>query len=396
MHWFLSKFRFGNKASLFAASFSFKAAGSPVRMRRFLRQEQRKTGAAKTWRTPAMHGALLFAVIFLFSCKHDETPDVSGIKTDVQVLRFDRDFFSMDTTQLQASLQALETKYPAFLSLYFKFFAPVREIAEQNNLPFDSALKEYIRLIRPLYATVEKQFSNTQKIEEGLEDNFRYIKHYFPSFQTPTVLTTVESLNPENPNEIYGTTFYQDTLIISLQMFLGKNYPVYDPTQYPAYIRRRFEPEFIVPNSIRAIVGDIYPDTSQSASLVEQMIENGKQWWLMKKFLPNTPDSLITGYSTQQMNWVTKEEGNVWGFLNQNENLYSIEQAAIQSYIGEAPFTQTLPHGNNGEGAPGNIGPWIGWQIIKKYEEEKPKLTVQQILRTPAKKIFAEAKYKPK
>ena len=116
----------------------------------------------------------------------------------------------------------------------------------------------------------------------------------------------------------------------------------------------------------------------------------------MKKFLPDTPDSLITGYSAQQTAWVNSEEGNIWGYINQNENLFSVEQVTIQTYIGEAPFTQSMPHGNNGEGAPGNVGPWIGWRIIEKFEERHPKLSVQQILRTPAKKIFEEAKYKPK
>jgi hypothetical protein len=323
-------------------------------------------------------------------------PDVSGIKTKVTVYRFDKDFFSIDTTQVQSSLQNVEKKYPAFLPIYFKFFAPVRDIAQQQNIPFNEALVQYIRFIKPLYNDVQKKYSNTSSIESGLEDNLRYVKHYFPSFRAPVVLTSVESLNPENPDEVYGTTYYQDTLVISLQMFLGKNYPAYDPTRYPDYLRRRFEPEFIVPNSIRAIAGDIYPDTSQTASLVEQMIEKGKLWWLMKKFLPNTPDSLITGYNTQQMAWVKQEEGNVWGFINQNENLYSVEQSAVQTYIGEAPFTQTLPHGENGQGAPGNIGPWIGWQIINRYEERNKKLTVAQILHTPAKKIFEGAKYKPK
>lgn len=333
----------------------------------------------------------------MFSCNNrNNAPDVSQIKTPVQVLRFDRDFFSLDTTNLSASLQALEAKYPAFLSLYFKFFAPVKEIAAQYGLPFDSALKEYLRMIGPLYQTAQKMYPNTNAIKQGLDDNLRYVKYYFPSFNTPAVLTSVESLNPENPGEIYGTTFFQDTLVISLQMFLGKDYAAYDPTHYPDYLRRRFTPEYIVPNSIRAIVSDIYPDTSQTASLVERMIENGKQWWLMKKCLPHTPDSLITGYNTGQMAWVTKEEGNIWGYLNQNEDLFSIEPAVLQTYIGEAPFTQTLPHGNNGEGAPGNIGPWIGWQIVKKFEERHPKLSAEQILYTPAKKIFAEAKYKPK
>lgn len=334
----------------------------------------------------------VLAVLIFVSCSNKtDTPDVSGIKMDVTVHRFDKDFFALDTTQVQPSLQAIESKYPAFLQVYFKYFAPVSEIAQQQNIVFDDALVQYYRFIKPLAIAAEKRFPSVSEIEKDLEEHLRYVKHYFPSFKTPIVLTSVESLNPENPNEIYGTTFYHDTLIISLQMFLGKDYTAYDPTQYPDYIRRRFEPAYIVPNSIRSIVGELYPDSSQSASLIEQMIEKGKQWWLMKKMLPQTPDSLITGYTAQQMKDLEREEGNIWGVITQNENLYSIEPVAIQAYIGEAPFTPTLP-----QGAPGNIGPWIGWQIIKKFEEENSDLTVEQILRTTAKKIFSEAKYKPK
>lgn len=344
-----------------------------------------------------MRWAPLLSVVLLLSCNNkNNAPDVSAIKTEVKLLRFEKDFFSMDTTRLQPALQTLEAKYPAFLPLYFKFFAPVKEIAQEKSLSFGEALKSYMALIRPLYNNVEKKFSNTDEIQQGLSNNLRYIKHYYPSFKAPAVLTSVESLNPQNPDEIYGTTYYHDTLVISLQMFLGRTYEVYDPAQYPDYIRRRFEPEYIVPNSIRAIATDIYPDTSQTTSLIEQMVEKGKLWWLMKKFLPNTADSLITGYSSQQTAWLKEEEGNVWGFINQNENLFSVEQSAIQSYIGEAPFTQTLPHGNNGEGAPGNIGPWIGWHIINHFEERNKALSVDQILHTQAKKIFEGAKYKPK
>lgn len=333
-----------------------------------------------------------FLVILFFSCSNKKSaPDVSGIKMDVTVHRFDRDFFAMDTTQVQASLQQLEKKYPAFLPVYFEYFAPVNEIAQQQNISFDAALVQYYRFIKPLAVEAQRRFSSLDEVEKDLEANLRYVKHYFPAFKTPAVFTSVESLNPENPNEIFGTTYFQDTLIISLQTFLGSNYQAYDPTQYPDYIRRRFEPQFIVPNSIRAIVGELYADTSESASLIEQMIEKGKQWWLMKKLLPDTPDSLITGYTARQMQDVQREEGNIWGVITQNENLFSIEPVAIQTYIGEAPFTPTLP-----QGAPGNIGPWIGWRIIEKFEEENPDLTVDQVLRTTAKKIFQLAKYKPK
>jgi hypothetical protein len=339
-----------------------------------------------------MHWFSLVAILLLASCSSEkDAPDVSDIKMDISIQRFDKDFFAMDTTQIRASLQQVERKYPAFLAVYFKYFAPISEIATEQGIPFDNALLQYYRFIKPLAVEADKKFTSLGDIEKNLENNFRYVKHYFPSFKTPVVLTSIESLNPENPNELYGSTYFQDTLVISLQMFLGKDYGAYDPTQYPDYIRRRFEPEYIVPNSIRAIVGELYADTSEGASLIEQMIEKGKHWWLMKKLLPETPDSLITGYTAQQTAALEREEGNIWGVITQNENLFSVEQATIQTYIGEAPFTNTLP-----QGAPGNIGPWIGWRIIQKFEEENRKMTVEQILRTTAKKIFQEAKYKPK
>lgn len=333
-----------------------------------------------------------FIALFLFACNGNKgVPDVSDIKMNVSIQRFEKDFFGMDTTRLQASLQAVQQKYPAFLPVYFKYFAPVKEIAQQQALSFDSALLQYLRTIKPLAAEADKKYSSLAQIENGLNDNLRYAKHYFPSFKVPVILTSVESLNPENANEIYGTTYYNDTLVISLQMFLGKDYPAYDPSQYPDYLRRRFEPPFIVPNCLRAVASGLYPDSTEGASLIEQMIEKGKQWWLLKKFLPNTPDSLITGYTAQQTADLQREEGAVWGVITQNENLFSIDQTTIQTYIGEAPFTRTLP-----QGAPGNIGPWIGWRIVSKFEAAHPKLDVQKILHTPAKKIFEEAKYRPK
>lgn len=334
----------------------------------------------------------LLLLLFFFSCKsRTDAPDVSGVKIDVNVQRFEKDFFALDTAHLQESLQALERKYPSFLTEYFKYFAPLGEMARARGRSFEEELRDYLRNVRPMAADVEKRFASVNDLESGLEDYLRYVKHYFPSFKTPAVLTSVEGLNPENAAEIYGTTYFNDTLVVSLQMFLGKDYPAYDPQFYPDYLRRRLQPAYMVPNCLRSIAGELYRDTSESSSLIEQMIEKGKQWWLLKKFMPGVADSLVTGYTAQQMTDLEREEGNVWGVISQHENLFSIESSTIQTYIGEAPFTQTLP-----QGAPGNIGPWIGWRIINRFEAENPKLTVPQILRTTAKRIFEGAKYRPK
>jgi len=46
--------------------------------------------------------------------------------------------------------------------------------------------------------------------------------------------------------------------------------------------------------------------------------------------------------------------------------------------------------------SPGNIGSWVGWQIVKKYSNDHPDITPEQLMKMDARKIFQEAKYKPK
>jgi hypothetical protein len=339
---------------------------------------------------------LIVAIVvpFLISCGNSDKnkPDVSDINMEVKIERFDKDFFSIDTNHVSQDLDRLNQKYPSFLPVYFEYMSPVNFIVQQQGKSYSEAVIEYFRNIKPLYDSTQKKFASAGDIEKGLENNLRYVKHYFPSFKKPAVITSVESLNPENKEEIYGALYFRDTLVISLQMFMGKNFSVYDPTQYFDYLGRRFEPNYIVPNCMRAIAQQLYPGNTETGKLIEIMVEKAKQWWLEKKFMPDTPDSLITGFSKSQADFCKKEEGNIWGSVLQNtSDLYTMDQERIQNYIGEGPRTMDMP-----EASPGNIGQWIGWQIVKKFEEKNPKMSVPDILKTPAGKIFQESKYKPK
>jgi hypothetical protein len=340
----------------------------------------------------------LSLIAFVMACNHsNNNPDVSNIKVEVKIDRFDKDFFSIDTTHLMESLERLNRKYPAFLPLYSEFLSPINPMVKQQGKTYEEAVLIYFRTIRPLYEEVKKKYSSLGAVHDDLEKSFRYIKYYYPSFKIPAVVASVESFNPDDPQEIYGTAFYHDTLILSLQMFLGKDFGGYDPDQYPEYLQRRFNERFIVPHSIRSIANAIYPDTSESASLIEQMIERGKQWYLLDKFLPDAPDSLKTGYTKSQTSFIEKNEGNIWSeFLKNTPDPYTVDQERMKNYLGEAPFTQDMPHDLEGNGTPGNIGQWIGWRIVQTFAEKNQNKTVQEILATPARRIFQEARYKPK
>ncbi len=57
--------------------------------------------------------AALACLLLLCACSN-HSPDVSAIKVNTAIARFDNDFFQADTTQLMASLDALAKKYPYF------------------------------------------------------------------------------------------------------------------------------------------------------------------------------------------------------------------------------------------------------------------------------------------
>ena len=331
--------------------------------------------------------AVLIIITLLFSCKDEKNkPDVSDIKVDLKIERFEQTFFKIDTNSLVQGLDQIRNQFPAFFPFYMQQVLRLpNDVA--SSVP---ALKQIIAGYSPINDSIQKKYDNLNWFKDDLTTSFRYVKHYYPSYKVPDIITFIGTFDAP------GVVLTPQYLGIGLHQYAGKKFSVYKDPQlqemYPVYISRRFDKEYMTVNSMKAIADDIYPDSSTGRSLIEQMIEKGKQWYLIDKFLPDTPDSLKTGYTQKQMDWVTKNEGNIWGFFTSNTDIYSIDPAIIQDYIGEAPFTRGMPEG----AAPGNIGQWVGWQIIKKFTAKNPEITVQQVLATPAKTIFQESKYKPK
>ncbi len=339
-------------------------------------------------------GFLLLVLLSFFGCKKKKSvPDVSGIKIDIRVERFDRDFFAIDTSNVIRELTTLSKKYPVLTPIFL-----------QNILGLDSAstipgVKRFLNLSDGLYDTVNTVFKSTHDLEKDFRKAFQFIKYYFPQYMVPAIATIAGPVDALAHADTGPTpNFLAPGLLgISLQFYLGKNFSVYNDPFFienvvPVYRSRRFSKEYIIADAIQLITHDIFPDKSGSKSLVEQIIERGKQWWLLDKFLPAIPDSVKTGYTQQQLNWCIENEGLIWSYLVKNEDLYSLIPAVIQTYIGEGPFTQ----GFSQELSPGNIGQWIGWQIIKKFEGKNPGMMPEELMSLPATKILNEAKYKPK
>ena len=332
---------------------------------------------------------ILPLLFLLFSCKNKKgIPDVSGIEVSVPIVRFDNDFFSIDTNNISAGLQKLQQQHPEF---YVDFMQQILGVSgADTSFNTVAVTKEFIRGYKSIYDSLHSNYNETGWLQKDLEQSFRFVKYYFPKYKSGKAILFV------GPFDAPGVALTQSGLAIGLQQYAGSNFSVYQsaPGQemFPIYISRRFDKKYIVANCMKVVVQDIFPDNSGAKPLIEQMVERGKQWYLLDKLMPETADSIKTGYTQHQLDWCNDYEGMIWSQIVKNEDLNSLSPAVIQTYIGEGPFTQ----GMSQEDSPGNIGQWIGWQIVKKYAAKNSNLKPEEVMTTPAAKIIEEAKYKPK
>ena len=341
----------------------------------------------------------VFFIVALISCNNDQTaPDVSGIKIDLNVQRFEQDFFAIDSNNTTTGLTPLQNKYPVFLPLFVNHVLGLGPFVDSNQLLFEGT-KRFLHLNKPVYEKSQELFKDFNRVKEQLADGFRYVKFYYPTYQIPTILTTVgpmDALAPMSNNEPSPNYMGENFLAIGLQFYLGKDFSIYNDAGYissiaPQYRSRRFTKEFIAADVFNLVIDDLYPDSSNRYPLIERFIEKGKRLYLLHQFLPTANDTLLIGYTAKQLNWCKENERSIYNFFIQQDLLFSIDPALTQNFTTDGPSTQGMP-----EESPGNIGAYLGWEIVKAYRKKNPGVNPDRMMGTSNKKIFEESGYKPR
>jgi hypothetical protein len=333
---------------------------------------------------------LLFSLIisvFLFSCGNKNTPNVSNIKVELKTQRFEQAFFALDTNNIMPQLDKLIATYPAFGE---NFMGTILGIDPKWSIDtVANSIKEYISYSRSVFDESQKLFKDFSPYEKQIQKSLQFVKYYYPKYKIPTKIITYIG-----PADGYGDILDEDIFIVGLHAHLGKNFPLYKTSMvqetYPDYVTARFAPDYIAVNCMKNIVNDMYPEKTDDKRLLIQMVENGKRLFLLSKFLPETAEYKLMGYTEAQMKDCYKNEPAIWSLFVQNNYLQMADNNLIKNYVSEGPKTQEL-----GEKAPGNIGSFAGWQIVKKYATKYPDVKVDSLMRMDAEKLYQETKYKP-
>lgn len=305
----------------------------------------------------------------------DKVPDVSSIQVDVAIESLEDSLFACQSVE---SVGQFLNRYPFLSQVYFPDLAP-------QDASLAPVLYEHIRnpALRRFKAELDSLYSDKSKqLTKPLEEAFKHITYYYPEFKAPRVVTMVTGF--------MGSDLYvSDSLIIIGLDYFGGPEATYRPQVYD-YQLGRYQKEYLVP-SILFFMADRYNRMAPGdQTLLADMVGYGKSFEFVKHCAPQTPDSLILGFSEKNLTRTYNSQTQIWAFVVENRLLYEKAGLVKQKYVGERPFTPEI-----GPDVPGGIGRWLGWRIVSRYMAENTEVTLPQLMNNPnAQQILQQSGYK--
>ncbi len=327
---------------------------------------------------------VLLVTLFVISCnKGKKIPDVSHIQADLEIIRFEKEMFGIDSTERTDKAKALLQQHPDFFDVYVNRIMLNPSFSDTSQVGRMTYLMEGKPLIE-LYDTCMVQYDDFSEYEEGLEQAMQFMLHYFPERELPKVYTCLTE---------FGYSAFSigpEILGISVEHFMGTGFPGY-ATLFPQYQSRNFTPKHLVSSSVEAYLGELM-NRKEGNRMIDDMIHNGKKLYILDKLLPHTPDSIKLGYTAEQTKWCEENELAIWQFLYNEDLLYSTDRRKYLKYVSPSPNSPGMP-----EEAPGRTGNWIGWQIVKRYMRMNPNASLQDLIDyKDGAKLLTKTNYKGK
>jgi len=335
---------------------------------------------------------LLIIGIIIEGChrgKGKDIPDVSNIEIDLKLRRFERDLFSLDTSKMEQGMAVLESKFPEFSKLYFGVIlgSPDPRIAPDGREEYVKGFISHPQ-VRKLYDTCTTAFQNTDALEAEFNQAFRLFKYYFPEQPTPTVTTFISEYSLAT--FVYG----KNDLAVGLDFFLGENYPyqAYNPqnANFSKYLTRTFNKDHLVLKTLKPLVQDLLGNLPGNR-LLDHMIHNGKELFILDRLLPNTPDSVKLEFTPKQVQWCKDNELEMWAHFLREDLLYSTDWGKYRKLVEYSPNSPGMP-----AEAPGRTANWVGWQIVKSFMSRHPETSLPELIALKdAQELLNKSKYKP-
>jgi hypothetical protein len=327
---------------------------------------------------------------FLLGCKGDkkeESIDPNLVSEEVNFVRYDQMIFDNNSPSLEY-LDSIISAHPIFSQIYLNRIL---------GFPVDSS-KEFLQKmlssnsLKRLYDTTQVVLNNWPELKHQISNALKRYKYLLPERDIPTVYTVISEFSIAN--FVFSDQNGTDAVGIGLDMFLGRNFPYTEmfPSEdaFSRYLTLYFDSKYMERKVIFSLIDDLL-GSDPGPKLIDNIIHNGKKLYLLDRCL-EVPDSILYGYTKEQLNWCRENEFNIWEFFIAENLLYSTNLMKIGKYTDPSPTSSGMP-----SSSPGRTGAWIGHQIVKQYMIRNSSINISDLLNNrDSQEILEKSKFKPK
>jgi hypothetical protein len=127
-------------------------------------------------------------------------------------------------------------------------------------------------------------------------------------------------------------------------------------------------------------------------NVMSKIIHEGKLKYFEKCMLPEINDTILFGFTSDQMKFCRNNESQMWLYLLENDLIFSTDQFIIRKLTGEAPFTSYFT-----SESPGRAAVWLGFRIVESYMMKNPAIKLEVMMNNAdIQSLLEQARYNPK
>ena len=296
----------------------------------------------------------------------------------VQLHRFEKVLFDTPVEQLQGKLLSVGSEYGTEL-------LNIRP----ENPEYMQMLAGFVQdpTMREVYRLVDSVFGDMQEESVALGKALAKAQELSPTLRYDKVFTFISGMFDYDMR--VGCNSHE--LVISLDQYVLPYTQKFNYFNSPLFLVQQSRPQYLVADCMEAIGRQhIAIPQEGEMTLLDYMVAEGKAIYFAQQTLPDTPDSILMRYSKVQMEWMKKNESNVWSYLLQNKVLYDIDYMRFHNLIDDAPKTNAFR-----DSSP-RTPYYIGWKIVSQYVSNTGASLDELFEETDSQKILSQSNYRPK
>ena len=318
-----------------------------------------------------------------------------GSNKEIEILRFEQVLFETPAEQLPAELQKFDEQYRSpLLPIY----------ADDAN--YMSQLGQFIAdpTVRDIYEITNKQYSDLGWLEQELGEALGKAADIDDEIDIEHFATYISGLS--DYEDRIAVDRESGSVRISLDHYAVGGMEKYSYFGMPMYIVGLCDSAYLASDIMAAIARQYVAmpeentqtqsstqafkhSSNQTITLLDIMISEGKVLYFLDQVMPKKDDALKMRYSEEQMEWMRRNESNVWAYFIQNNLLYEKDFSRYHNFVDEAPKTNAFK-----DSAP-RTPQYIGWQIVRKYMERTKCSMKELFANTDSQAILQASQYKP-